>query len=98
MAKLMGGIKEIDSKEESWPLSEGDLASCQVLKDSFPCIATEEEIKWKQRYRLVLLREGDNNTKFFHNFASFRNRRTRFLLSWMEVSYLVLSSHNLASH
>ena len=48
LADLLQGIKEIDSKEESGPLSESDFKLRQKLKDKFQRKAREEEIKWKQ--------------------------------------------------
>lgn len=34
----------------------------------------QKEIYWKQRARIQLLKEGDNNTKFFHAYACNRRR------------------------
>lgn len=38
----------------------------EVLKD--------EEIAWRQRSRALWLKEGDKNTKFFHQFANAHKR------------------------
>jgi len=31
-----------------------------------------EESKWRKKIRAIWIREGDNNTKFFHNYARYR--------------------------
>ncbi|GAA0187511.1 hypothetical protein LIER_34798 [Lithospermum erythrorhizon] len=39
----------------------------------------EEEIYWKERAKLKMLKEGDRNTKFFHAAAMIRRRKNRIL-------------------
>ena len=40
----------------------------------------EEEIKWIQRSRCKWSKEGDKNTRFFHEMASLRQRTNRIYL------------------
>jgi hypothetical protein len=38
-------------------------------------ILKETEELWRQRSRAIWIQSGDNNTKFFHNYANFRRNR-----------------------
>lgn len=41
-------------------------------RDKLNDLLLQEEVYWKQRAKLHCLIEGDENTKFFHSFASAR--------------------------
>jgi hypothetical protein len=49
-----------------------------VLEQERNKILHETEEQWRQRSRAIWLLSGDQNTKFFHNFASYR-RNSKFV-------------------
>ncbi|XP_071674470.1 uncharacterized protein [Lolium perenne] len=57
------------------PLSEEALVNQRVIQDQIEDILEQEELYWVQRGRANWLRHGDQNTSFFHGFASQRKRK-----------------------
>ena len=46
-----------------------------------------EEVSWRQKSRMLCIKEGDNNTKFFHKVANSRRRYNH--LSMVEVDGVI---------
>ena len=46
-----------------------------------------EEISWRQKSRMLCIKEGDNNTKFFHKMANTHKRYNH--LSFLEVDGVI---------
>ena len=46
-----------------------------VVKFDIDFLASLEEISWRQKSKALFIKEGDNNTRFFHRLAN-SHRRT----------------------
>ena len=41
-----------------------------VVRSQVEDLLSLEEISWRQKLRMLCIKEGDNNTKFFHKVAN----------------------------
>ena len=58
-----------------------------VVRSEVENLLSLEEISWRQKSRMLWIKEGDNNTKFFHKMANSRRRFNH--LSILEVDGVV---------
>ena len=76
LAELMG----LDAKEEFLGLSNAEQSHRTQVKGDIVALVALEETFWRQKSRALYVKEGDNNTRFFHRLAN-SNRRANHIRS-----------------
>lgn len=72
---LLSELLGLDAKEDLSGLSQEDQTHRIQIKGEIAHLASSEEISWRQKSWLLFVKEGDNNTHFFHQVAN-SHRRT----------------------
>ena len=67
-------MQAYDDKESLSSLSSEEHSLREVCKAELESVAHSEEVFWRQKSRILWLKEGDNNTKFFHKMANSQRR------------------------
>ena len=66
LTKLMG----LDAREELAGLSNEEQIRRLQLKGDIEQLASLEETYWRQKSQALFVKEGDNNTRFFHRLVN----------------------------
>ena len=67
-------MNSLDAKEGEFGLSDAESCETAVARSEVENLLSLEEISWRQKSRMLWIKEGDNNTKFFHKMANSQRR------------------------
>ena len=68
--RLLSELLDLDMGEGLQVLTVADKERKIEIKAEIESLAALEEISWRQKSRALFLKEGDNNTRFFHRLAN----------------------------
>ena len=83
----MEALKLLDAKEGEFGLSDAETCERVVMRSEVENLLSLEEISWRQKLRMLCIKEEDNNTKFFHKVANSHRRYNH--LSILEVDGVI---------
>ena len=67
---LLAKLLDLDLREGMQSLSLADSARRVEITADIEYLAPLEDISWRQKSKALYLKEGDNNTRFFHRLAN----------------------------
>ena len=83
----MGALELLDAKEGVLGLTKMEINERNGVRLQVEYLLSLEEISWRQKLRMLCIKEGDNNTKFFHKMANSHRRYNH--LSFLEVDGVI---------
>jgi hypothetical protein len=71
-------LQALDEKESLSSLTSAERLIREDCRAELESVAHLEETSWRQKSRMLWLKEDDNNTKFFHKLAN-SHRRSNYM-------------------
>ena len=90
-------LNDLDAKEETFILSAEEKLDQTNLRSDIEKLTLMDETSWRQKSRVLHLKEGDANTKFFHRMAN-SNRKNSGIESLMVNGTLSSDQGIIANH
>ena len=75
---LWKDLSVLELMEDSRVLLEEERLELERVRGKLEKATLMEEIYWRQKFRVLCIRKGDRNTKFFHRIAN-SHRRFNFI-------------------
>lgn len=72
---ILNELDKIDKNAGKFELSAHDREEQKMLRAQLQRLVKQEEMKWLQRYKDREIRDGDNNSKYYHAKANGRKRK-----------------------
>ena len=94
---LWSKLNVLDLKEDHHSLFEVEKLEKASLRSELEKAAMLEEISWRQKSRVLYLKEGDSNTRFFHRMAN-SNRRNNCIENLMIDGALSSNQDRIVDH
>ena len=85
--ELLKALKSLDVKEGEFGLFEGEISERVTVRSELENLLSLEEISWREKSKMLCIKEGDNNTKFFYKVANSWRRYNH--LSMLEVDGVI---------
>ena len=80
--ELLRALELLDAKEGVLGLTETEINERNGVRSQVEHLSLE--ILWRQKLRMLCVKNGDNNTKFFHKMANSHKRYNHLsFLEWM---------------
>ena len=84
---IIGGLRVTRCYGGVLGLTKTKMNERNELRSQIEHLLSLEEISWRQKSRMLCIKEGDNNTKFFHKIANSHRRYNH--LSFLEVDGVI---------
>ena len=84
----MEALKLLNAKEGEYGLSEVEIGERAMVRSQIQNLLSLEKVSWRLKSRMLCIKEGDNNTKFFYKVANSQRRYNHIsMLEMDEVMY-----------